>query len=630
MFHRCIHRSTPLPVIQTCLGSQWRFGSIKSSKSGDGGVNKLNKHSSVITEDPVCGPAQAFLYATGIKPSQLKFPQIGICSMYWEGNPCNMHLQDLQNAVHASFIDNLQSREMIPRQFYTIGVSDAMTQNTDGMRYSLPSRDIIADSIEMQVAASFYDGIITIAGCDKNMPGCIMALARLNRPGFMIYGGSIKAGTCSLCDTENETQEIDIISAFQSYGQLTKGDITEEQRQTILENAIPGAGACGGMYTANTMSTAIEALGMSPMYSSSMLAESNNKYEECASESINIMDNLLQQDIKPKDIITRESIENALTLMMALGGSTNGVLHMLAIAAAADIPLTYNDISKISDKVPYIANLKPMGKYYMQYLQEIGGTPAIMKYLLHKGLLNGDCLTITGKTVSKNLENIEWDTVFKEAESKGLINPHVVQPIEDPIQESGHLKILHGNLAQDGCVAKISGKQGQYFKGKALVFDSEHDFMAQFSQNKITRETLGADKGNKHVIVIRNEGPKGAPGMPEMLTPTSSIVGAGLIDDVALITDGRFSGGSHGFILGHVAPEAYLGGLIAFVENGDEIEIDIGKKQINLLVDNEMIAKRHSIWLDNPPKPRYTRGVLGKYIRHVSSASKGCITDVEE
>ena len=480
--------------------------------------------------------------------------------------------------------------------------------------------------------SSHYDGIITIAGCDKNMPGCMMALARINRPGFMIYGGSIRPGLIEkkcICNyyqqqhSENikgDEIEIDIVSGFQAFGEYKAGKISKEEQTYILENAIPGPGSCGGMYTANTMSTAIEAMGMSPLYSSSLPAEDPLKLQECDTRSVELIYNLLENDIKPRDIITRKSLQNAAAMVMALGGSTNGVLHLLAIAHAADVPFSIDDFQAISDHVPYIGNLKPSGKYYMNYLQHVGGTPALIKYLISQGLFHGDCMTITGKTMEENVSHIPDDYVF-DNDYEDLI-----YPIEAPLQDTGHIKILYGNIATNGAVAKLTGKQGVKWLGHAIVCESEDDFMIKFNKGEISKETLG-DK--KYVIVIRNEGPKGGPGLPEMLIPTTALVGAGLVDQVALITDGRFSGGSHGFIVGHVTPEAYLGGNIGLIKDGDLIEINAEDNELNLLVTKEDIQERRDELNKNGHQKvtKYTRGVLGKYTKLVQSATKGCVTD---
>jgi dihydroxy-acid dehydratase len=484
-------------------------------------------------------------------------------------------------------------------RFNTIGVSDGISMGTDGMSYSLQSRDIIADSIETVMGAQWYDANISLPGCDKNMPGCLIAMGRLNRPSLMVYGGTIKPGH----DQNNNT--LDVVSAFQCYGQFLAGTITETERETIVRHSCPGAGACGGMYTANTMASAIEALGMALPYSSSIPAEDPAKLEECLKAGLAIR-NLLEKDIKPRDIMTRAAFENAIVITMALGGSTNAVLHLIAMARAVDVELNIDDFQEISNRIPFLADLKPSGKYVMEDLHLVGGTPAVMKYLLSKGLINGDCLTVTGKTVAENLAELPG---LKEGQE-------VIRPLENPIKESGHIQILKGNLAPLGSVAKITGKEGLHFKGTAKVYDCEEDMLHALERKEIV-------KGD--VVIIRYEGPKGGPGMPEMLTPTSAIMGAGLGQDVALLTDGRFSGGSHGFIVGHIVPEAQEGGPIALVQNGDIITLDAEKKEINVDVSPEEMAKRKAAWVMPPYKA--TRGTLYKYIKNVKTASEGCVTD---
>jgi len=521
--------------------------------------------------------------------------QVGIASVWYEGNTCNMHLLDLAKKVKEGVV----AAGLVGMRFNTIGVSDGISMGTSGMSYSLQSRDLIADSIETIMSAQWYDANISLPGCDKNMPGCLIAMARLNRPSLMIYGGTIKPGH----DKDNNT--LDIVSAFQSYGQYIAGTLTEEERQDVVKNSCPGAGACGGMYTANTMASAIEALGMSLPYSSSIPAEYSAKFQECLEAGAAIR-NLLEKDIKPRDIMTRAAFENAMVIIMALGGSTNAVLHLIAMARAVDVELTIDDFQTVSDRVPFLADLKPSGSYVMEDIHKIGGTPAVMKYLLENGLINGDCLTVSGKTVAENL-----------AEVPGLAEgQEIIRPIENPIKATGHIQILKGNLAPGGSVAKITGKEGLSFKGPAKVYDCEEDMLKALEQKEIL-------KGD--VVIIRYEGPKGGPGMPEMLTPTSAIVGAGLANDVALLTDGRFSGGSHGFIVGHIVPEAQEGGPIGLIKNGDIITIDAENKSLTVDVDEEEMAKRRAEW--TMPAYKATRGTLYKYIKTVKNASEGCVTD---
>uniref|UniRef100_H3GB83 dihydroxy-acid dehydratase n=1 Tax=Phytophthora ramorum TaxID=164328 RepID=H3GB83_PHYRM len=542
------------------------------------------------------GASQAMLYATGMSEDDMNKPQVGIASMWWEGNPCNMHLLDLAGEVKKG----VNAAGLVGLRFNTIGVSDGISMGTDGMSYSLQSRELIADSIETVMGGQWYDGNICIPGCDKNMPGCVIAMARVNRPSLMVYGGTIRAG----CSSKGET--LDIVSAFQAYGEYIAGRITEEERHDIIRNACPGAGACGGMYTANTMATAIETLGLSLPFSSSFPADSVEKQGEClsAGEAMKI---LLEKDIKPLDILSREAFENAITVTMALGGSTNAVLHLIAIARAANIPLSINDFEVISERVPFLADLKPSGKYVMEDIHRVGGTPAVLKYLLNQGFIHGDCLTVTGKTLAENLENVADLTD----------NHEIIHPVDRPLKSSGHLRILRGDLAPEGSVAKITGKEGLVFTGTAKVYDCEEDMMAGLEKNEIT-------KGS--VVIIRYEGPKGGPGMPEMLAPTSAIMGAGLGKDVAMLTDGRFSGGSHGFIIGHITPEAQVGGPIALVKDGDKITVDAEKNRIDLVdVTADEMAQRKKEWVAPPLKA--TRGTLYKFIKNVKSASEGCVTD---
>ena len=554
----------------------------------------LNKYSRRITQDDSQPASQAMLYGIGLTKEDLDKAQVGIVSTGYEGNTCNMHLNELASVVK----QGTQEVDLVGLIFHTIGVSDGISNGTEGMRFSLPSRDIIADSIETVVQAQWYDGVLAVVGCDKNMPGAMMALARLNRPGLLVYGGSIRSGC-------HKGKKLNIVSAFEALGQKFNGQLGEEDYQGIIQNACPGAGACGGMYTANTMATAMEALGLSLPYSASNPALSPEKNQECI-EAGKAMKRLLAEDIKPRDILTPQAFENALTMLMAMGGSTNAVLHLLAVAKAAELPLTLADFQRISDKTPYLANLKPSGQYLMEDLHAIGGTPAVMKLLLQEGLLIGDCLTVTGETLAKNLENVPSITATQD----------VFFPVQKPIKPEGHLQILYGNLATQGAVAKITGKEGEVFEGVAKVYDSEFEAIAGIKNGEVK-------KG--HVVVIRYEGPKGGPGMPEMLKPTSAIMGAGLGNEVALITDGRFSGGSHGFVVGHVCPEAQEGGLIALLQNGDRITIDAINNEIKAHLSKDEITQRHAHW--QAPPLRFKRGILGKYARSVSSAAEGCVTD---
>ena len=556
-------------------------------------MSEINKYSKRITQNESQPASQAMLYALGIKEDDLKKPQIGIVSTGFQGNPCNMHLNELATEVKKG-IDQQGLWGLI---FHTIGVSDGIPMGTEGMKYSLPSRDIIADSIETVVNAQHYDAVVSVVGCDKNMPGAIIAMGRMNRPGLLLYGGTVRKGKW-------KGEDLNIVSAFEAYGKKLKGDISEEDFKGIIRNSIPGAGACGGMYTANTMSSTIEALGMSLPYSSSNPAVSDEKLLEC-SQVGKAIENLLIKDIKPRDIMTKRAFENAITLTMALGGSTNAVLHLIAMAKAVDIKLGINDFQRISNTTPFLADLKPSGKYLMEDLHNVGGVPAVMKNLLKEGLLDGDCLTVTGKTLGENLED-----------ARDLVEgQNVIRPLNDPIKPVGHIQILFGNLAEEGAVAKITGKEGERFTGTARIFDNEFDAI----------DGIGNTVQKGDVIVIRYEGPKGAPGMPEMLKPTGAVIGAGLGKDVALITDGRFSGGSHGFVVGHITPEAQEGGLIALLENGDKITIDAVNNRIDADLTVEEIERRRSNWVKPPYK--YTKGILGKYIKLVSSASEGCVTD---
>ena len=555
---------------------------------------ELNKYSKTVTQDPTQPAAQAMLHAIGLTKEDFFKPIIGIASTGYEGNPCNMHLNDLAKLAK----QGTANEDIIGLIFNTIGVSDGISMGTPGMRYSLPSRDIIADSMETVVQAMSYDGLITVVGCDKNMPGALIAMIRLNRPCIMIYGGTIDSGC-------HNGKKLDVVSAFEAWGSKVAGTMPEEEYQSIIEKACPGAGACGGMYTANTMASSIEALGMTLPFNSSNPALSPEKKQESikAGEALRV---LLEKDIKPSDIITRKSLENAIRLITILGGSTNAVLHFLAIARAAEIDFTLRDFQATSDNTPFLADLRPSGKYLMEDLHEVGGIPAVLKYLLKKGLIHGDCLTVTGKTLEENLLDVED---LKEGQE-------VIKSIESPIKNSGHLRMLFGNLAEDGSVAKITGKEGLKFRGKAKVFEGEYKANDGIRDGKV-------QKGD--VVVIRYEGPKGGPGMPEMLKPTAAIMGAGLGNDVALITDGRFSGGTHGFVVGHITPEAQEGGTIALVEEGDYITIDAETNSINLEVSDEELIKRKKNW--KAPNLKFKRGVLYKYARMVNSASKGCVTD---
>ena len=556
---------------------------------------ELNKYSKTITQDETQPAAQAMLYGIGLTEDDLKKAQVGIVSMGYDGNTCNMHLNDLAKIVKQGVWDN----DLIGLIFNTIGVSDGISNGTDGMRYSLVSRDIIADSIEAVCGAQYYDGVIALPGCDKNMPGSIMAMGRLNRPAIMVYGGTIAPG-------HYKGEDLNIVSAFEALGKKIAGQLDEKDFKEIIKHSCPGAGACGGMYTANTMASAIEALGMSLPYSSSNPALSKEKQEEClaAGRAIRL---LLEKDIKPSDIMTRKAFENAITVIMILGGSTNAVLHLIAMAKSVDVPLTQDDFQNISNKIPVLADFKPSGKYLMQDLHQHGGVPSVMKYLLQEGLLHGDCLTVTGKTIVENLASVS-DLDFDAQK--------IIHPLSDPIKATGHLQILYGNLAVRGSVAKISGKEGEKFSGPARVFDGEFELINGINTGRIK-------PGD--VVVIRNVGPKGAPGMPEMLKPTSALIGAGLGKSIALITDGRFSGGTHGFVVGHITPEAFEGGLIGLVNDEDIIELDATNNTINLKVDDKIIAERKSKW--QQPKLKATKGILYKYAMCVKDASEGCVTD---
>ena len=555
---------------------------------------KLNKFSSRITGMKSQGASQAMLYGVGLTDADMQKAQVGISSVWYEGNTCNMHL----NQLSAKVKEGVEEAGLVGLRFNTIGVSDGISMGTEGMSYSLQSRDLIADSIETVMQAHWYDANISLPGCDKNMPGCMIAMGRINRPSLMVYGGTIRAGRLG-------DEKLDIISAFQSYGEYIAGSIDEQRRQAIVKKSCPGAGACGGMYTANTMASAIEAMGMSLPYSASLPAESPGKLAECARAGSAIR-RLLEEDIKPRDIMTRQAFENAMVVITTLGGSTNAVLHLIAMARSVDVPLTIDDFQRVSDRIPLLADMKPSGSYVQEDLDRVGGIPALMKYLLDEGLLDGDCLTVTGKTLGENLK----DARPLDADQK------IISPLSQPIHKSGHIRILRGNLAPEGAVGKITGKEGLAFSGPAIVFDSEEQMLASLEDHRIK-------KGD--VIIIRYEGPQGGPGMPEMLTPTSAIMGAGLGKDVALLTDGRFSGGSHGFIVGHITPEAQVGGSIALVANGDQITIDAVNNTIMVDVSDEELAARRKIWTAPPYKAN--RGTLYKYIKNVQSASRGCVTD---
>ncbi|KAL2506475.1 Dihydroxy-acid dehydratase [Abeliophyllum distichum] len=558
-------------------------------------TTKLNKYSSRITEPKSQGGSQAILYGVGLSDDDMHKPQVGISSVWYEGNTCNMHLLKLAEAVK----EGVREAGMVGFRFNTIGVSDAISMGTRGMCYSLQSRDLIADSIETVMAAQWYDGNISIPGCDKNMPGTIMAMGRLNRPSIMVYGGTIKPGHFG-------DHTYDIVSAFQVYGEYVNGSINDEERMNVVRNSCPGAGACGGMYTANTMASAIETMGMSLPYSSSTPAEDPLKLDECRLAGKHLLE-LIKMDLKPQDIITPKSLCNAMVMVMALGGSTNAVLHLIAIARSVGLQITLDDFQKVSDKVPFLADLKPSGKYVMEDIHKIGGTPAIIRHLLELGFLDGDCITVTGQTLA---ENAKLYPSLPEGQP-------IIRPLTNPIKETGHIQILYGNLAPEGSVAKITGKEGLYFSGPALVFEGEESMILAISENP------QSFKGK--VVVIRGEGPKGGPGMPEMLTPTSAIMGAGLGKEVALLTDGRFSGGSHGYVVGHICPEAQEGGPIGLIENGDIITIDIEKRRMDVSLTDEELDERRKQW--TPPPYKAERGVLYKYIKSVQAASKGCVTD---
>lgn len=557
-------------------------------------MTKLNKYSSRLTQEQAQVGSKAMLYATGLSEEDMKKAQVGIASTGWDGNPCNMHLNDLAAVIKKSVWAN----NMVGFVFHSIGVSDGISMGTQGMKFSLPSRDIIADSIEVVMQAQWYDANISVVGCDKNMPGSVMAMARVNRPSIMVYGGTIRPGNLN-------GQKLDIVSAFESYGKFLAKEMDEEEMNRVLKHACPGAGACGGMYTANTMASAIETMGMSLPYSSSIPATHKEKITECEKAGKAIY-HILEKDIKPRDIITRKSIENAVAMIIALGGSTNAVMHMLAIAKAAEVDFTIDDFQSVSDRTPFLANLKPSGKYVMEDLYNVGGVPAVQKLLLEHGYLHGDCITVTGYTLEENVANLP-----------GLLEEqNVIRQVSDPVKKTGHLQIMYGNLSPEGSVAKITGKEGTRFTGTAKVFDSEEDCLTGIQAGKVK-------KGD--VVVIRYEGPKGGPGMREMLSITAAIMGAGLGNEVALITDGRFSGGTHGFVIGHITPEAQLGGAIALLQDGDRITIDADERILQVALSDDELAERRQNW--EAPELKYKSGILYKYAKYVSTASEGCVTD---
>lgn len=556
-------------------------------------ANELNKYSKTITQDPTQPGSQAQLYATGLTEEDFSKPQVGIVSTGFEGNPCNMHLNILAHQVKKGVLE----ADLVGLIFHTIGVSDGISNGTVGMKYSLVSRDIIADSIETVVNAQFYDAVVPVVGCDKNMPGAIMALGRLNRPGLMVYGGTVKPGKW-------KGEDLNIVSAFEAYGSRLQGKISDEDFNGIVKNAIPGPGACGGMYTANTLASAIEAMGMSLPFSSSNPAESDHKTSETHNVGAAVR-NLIEKNILPKDIMTKKAFENAISTVMILGGSTNAVLHLIAMAKSVDVDITLEDFQRISDKTPFLADLKPSGKYLMEDLHNIGGVPAVLKVMLQEGYLHGDCMTVTGKTLAENMESIP-----DIRDDKGLL-----YSFDQPIKPKGHLQILYGNLAPEGAVAKITGKEGEIFEGPARIYNDEFEAI----------KGIGTEVQKGEVIVIRYSGPKGGPGMPEMLKPTSAVMGAGLGKDVALITDGRFSGGSHGFVVGHITPEAQEGGPIGLIQDGDIVRIDAINNKLEVKLSDEELEKRRKVWKQPPYKA--TKGILKKYINSVKSASEGCVTD---
>ncbi|MCJ1445942.1 MAG: dihydroxy-acid dehydratase ilv3 [Stictis urceolatum] len=570
--------------------------SLLRKPSSEPELNKVSKH---VTQPKSQGASQAMLYATGLTREDMNKAQVGIASVWFTGNPCNMHLLDLNNLVKKG----VEESGLVGYQFNTVGVSDAISMGTSGMRFSLQSRDLIADSVETVMGGQWYDGNISIPGCDKNMPGVVMAMGRHNRPSLMVYGGSIAPG----CAKTQNNADIDIVSAFQSYGQFITGDISEEQRFDVIRHACPGSGACGGMYTANTMATAIETIGLTLPGSSSNPAESKAKQLECLAAGGAIR-NLLKEDIRPRDIITRTALENAMVVVNITGGSTNAVLHLIAIAHSAGLKLTIDDFQAVSDRIPFLADLKPSGKYVMADLYRIGGTPALLKFLLREGLIDGSALTVTGKTLAQNLASAPDFPADQD----------IIRPLSSPIKRTGHIQILRGSLAPGGSVGKITGKEGTRFEGKAAVFECEDDMVSALEAGAIK-------KGEKTVVIIRNEGPKGGPGMPEMLKPSSALMGAGLGQDVALVTDGRFSGGSHGFLIGHVVPEAWEGGPIGLVRNGDRIVIDAEKRAMDLMVDEADLVERRKGWVNKGVKEK--SGILRKYAKLVTDASHGCVTD---
>ncbi|KAI0835738.1 dihydroxy-acid dehydratase [Hypoxylon sp. FL0890] len=596
-FHTLLRARAPAALARSALAPSRQYARLLSTtpcrRSNDSDLNKVSRH---ITQPKAQGASQAMLYATGLKDEDLSKAQVGISSVWYEGNPCNMHLMDLSKVVKES----VARAGLIPYRFNTIGVSDGISMGTTGMRYSLQSREIIADSIETVMQGQWYDANVSLPGCDKNMPGVLIAMGRVNRPSIMVYGGTIKPG-CS-----KSGAPIDIVSAFQAYGQYISGDITEEQRYDIIRHACPGKGACGGMYTANTMATAIETLGMTLPGSSSSPADDPSKIKEC--EQIGeAIKNAMKEDIRPRDVMTREAFEEAMVVVNILGGSTNAVLHLIAIADSVGIKLTVDDFQAVSDRTPFLADLKPSGKYVMDDMHKIGGTPALLKFLIGEGVIKGNGVTVTGKTIKQNVES--WPSFPPEQK--------IIRPFSNPIKPTGHIQILRGSLSPGGSVGKITGKEGLVFTGKAKCYDQEDDFIAALERGEIK-------KGEKTVVIIRYEGPKGGPGMPEMLKPSSAIMGYGLGNDVALLTDGRFSGGSHGFLIGHITPEAREGGPIGLVRDGDIVTIDAEKRVIDCNVSEEEMAERKKAW--SPPPPRYAQGTLTKYAKLVSDASHGCVT----
>ncbi|KAI1339078.1 dihydroxy-acid/6-phosphogluconate dehydratase [Xylariaceae sp. FL0016] len=595
-FNTLLRAGAPATLARRALTPSRQYARCFSTTPARRSDDDLNKVSRSITQPKSQGASQAMLYATGMSKDDMSKAQVGISSVWYEGNPCNMHLLKLSEVVKES----VAKAGLIPMRFNTIGVSDGISMGTTGMRYSLQSREIIADSIETVMQGQWYDGNISLPGCDKNMPGVLIAMGRVNRPSIMVYGGTIKPG-CSM-----DGQTIDMVSAFQAYGQYISGEINEEQRFDIIRHACNGSGACGGMYTANTMASAIETLGMTMPASSSRPAESAEKKNECATVGEAIR-HVLKEDIRPKDIMTREAFEEAMVVVNILGGSTNAVLHLIAIADSVGIKLTIDDFQKVSDRTPFLADLKPSGKYVMTDMHKIGGTPSLLKFLIEQGIIKGEGMTVTGKTMKQNVES--WPSFPKDQE--------VIRPFSNPIKPTGHIQILRGSLAPGGSVGKITGKEGLVFTGKAKCYNQEDDFIEALEKGEIK-------KGEKTVVIIRYEGPKGGPGMPEMLKPSSAIMGAGLGNDVALLTDGRFSGGSHGFLIGHIVPEAAEGGPIGLVQDGDIVTIDAEKRVIDCNVSEADMAERKKNW--TPPPPRYSQGTLTKFSRLVSTASEGCVT----